>query len=291
MNTRPISLLLIGHACHDLKDGAIVPGGTVTYAALMAKQLDQQVALLTSTGEDYKFQPLLKKNCDWLSIIPASHTTCFINKETEAGRIQYIIQKAADLLLQSASSIAFTPDLVLFGPIANEIDKNILNLFPHALKVACIQGWLRRWSNDGRVFTTALDASILKGLNIAIASDEDLRCWKDAIREILQWVPMLIVTAGAAGATVYSNEKIFYLPSYPAKPKETTGAGDIFALGFAMHYYRTKDPESSAIYAHSLASCHIEGEGLSNLPQPHTISNRLEQYRNFYREYIKNNTP
>lgn len=48
----------------------------------------------------------------------------------------------------------------------------------------------------------------------------------------------IVVTDGARGAYAYNGENAWFMPPFPAKPVEKTGAGDAFATGViaALHY-------------------------------------------------------
>ena len=53
-----MQVVCLGHACHDQVKEGYHPGGTVTYASLLAKNLGAEVAVITSTGPDFLFQHL-----------------------------------------------------------------------------------------------------------------------------------------------------------------------------------------------------------------------------------------
>ena len=54
----------------------------------------------------------------------------------------------------------------------------------------------------------------------------------DAVKILESLTPNFAITKGNKGAVVKWNDEILSIPSYPANPVDSTGAGDIFAAGF-----------------------------------------------------------
>lgn len=281
MNTFKPSVVCIGHACHDDTSHGLVPGGTVTYASLMANQLGAQVSVITSTGSDFLFESLFRHaHIKWYNL-PSKNTTCFVNTQTPEGRKQKLLNVASFI---TPDSVKNTPEasIVHLGPIANEIHPDIIRLFPNSLIGLSLQGWLRRWDNQGNVNTQNMDWRELRGIDLVFASEEDLAHDPACIEEIIAQVPALVLTQGRNGATVYRGHEKIFLPSYPVIEKDATGAGDTFAISFLMNFLETNDYFEACCFAHSAASLMVEGRSIPHLPQREDVFNRLHQYKSYF---------
>ncbi|MBP6399126.1 MAG: hypothetical protein KBF57_13860 [Saprospiraceae bacterium] len=281
MDTNLIQVICLGHSCHDLVNEGYHPGGTVTYASLLAKNLGAEVTVITSTGPDFLFQHLFSdKGIQWHNL-PAEQTTCFTNTPSDNGRKQKISAVASQI---TSGSLSFFPktEILHLGPIANEIDPDVIQLFPNALIGLSIQGWLRNWDSDGNVFTQNMDWKHLKGIDLVFASEEDLAHDPNVIYEITEHVPAVILTRGAKGAVIFSDKQEILVPAFPIKESDATGAGDSFAISFLMHYYKSGDLIAACQYAHCVASLVVEGQTLPSLPLPEDVSHRFQQYKDHF---------
>lgn len=278
MDTKLIQVICLGHACHDLVNEGYHPGGTVTYASLLAKNLGAEVTVITSTGPDFLFQQLFSDaGIQWLNL-PSKQTTCFVNTPCDEGRKQKICEVASPIEANSLPSFPFA-QIVHLGPIANEIDPDVIQLFPNALVGLSLQGWLRNWDSEGNVYTQNMDWILLKGIDLVFASEEDLAHDPNVINEITKYVTAVILTRGAKGAIVYANKQEITIPAFPVQERDATGAGDTFAISFLMHFYQSGDLIRACHYAHCVASLVVEGQTLPKLPQPKDVALRLHQYK------------
>lgn len=273
-----IDILFIGHLCHDLHDGAHILGGTVSYASLMANQLEKKTAILTSVGKDFKFYKLFKKNKIKLINKPAKKTTVFENIYKNKTRHQYLHARSKTLYTPDISDRIKNTPIILFGPIANEIDFGLLNKFPHAIKAATIQGWLRKWNKKGRVDFTEMDWQQLNHLDIVFLSIDDIKSDKTILKKIKKRVPIVVMTKGAKGANVFFKNKKKKFPAFPVKEVDPTGAGDIFATSFLIKYAATKNIKKASAFAHAAASYVVENVGVF-IPEKKVIIKRYQQYK------------
>ena len=63
--------------------------------------------------------------------------------------------------------------------------------------------------------------------------------------------------------------------AFPARPVDATGAGDVFAAAFLLHYAENRDPTAACRYANAAAACSIEHVGASSIPTRRQIESRL----------------
>lgn len=235
------TLYIIGHLCHDrLPSGEIKLGGTAAYAALLARKMGAAVTILTSVGPDFSFLSLFEKKGISIHNIPAKQTTVFENIYPDEGeRIQYLHARARTISAGDIPADLIAPDLILFCPIADEVGFDLLECFPNALTAATIQGWLRDWDKEGQVFAKIMDWKRLAPLDLLFFSDADVVGFEDRISAICEFVPLVIMTRGRNGVRVFQDARVMDFPTEPMEVKDTTGAGDRFAVGFLLEYFAT----------------------------------------------------
>ncbi|HEY3343538.1 MAG TPA: carbohydrate kinase family protein [Anaerolineaceae bacterium] len=64
---------------------------------------------------------------------------------------------------------------------------------------------------------------------------------EDAIRQLIQFTPLVVVKQGAEGAAAYTHAAQVCAPAIPVQVVDTTGAGDAFNAGFLSNYLRGQD--------------------------------------------------
>ena len=289
MVSSPPELLAIGHVTRDMHpDGSFSLGGTVSFAALVAHHLGLAAGVVTSA--DAELQAALPVHLPHVAmhVQPSEQTTTFANFYQGGFRTQYLHTRSTSLQLTDVPPDWLAAPIVLFAPLAQELDPAFVTLFPRqprSILAATPQGWLRRWDADGRVWPTPWqDADqILPLLDVLILSHDDLlpfangnRTEADAI--LLRWsklVPLLVATDGQHGATLFEHGIIYHFPAYPAQEVDPTGAGDVFAAAFLTHLFRHGNPAHAVDFANCTAAFSIEQPGTQGIPTLATVEQRL----------------
>jgi len=273
-----VQFVSVGHCCHDKLDDKFILGGSASYASFVAQQLKCKSSIITSFGPDFLFRSEFERFGIELKYIPSIHTTIFENTYLPQGRVQYIHNTAAYISKDEINDSEMPADILLLCPIANEVDIDILDLYPNSLKGASIQGWLRSWGRDKKINSSIMDWSLLAGLDIVIISQEDIEYSKQKLRHIIEAVSHVVLTDGMNGATVFIEKKEFKFPVFPVNEVEATGAGDVFATAYLYQFHKTSDVEKSCVFAHCAASFIVEGIGIRNLPTMEKIMDRVGRY-------------
>lgn len=272
------NILFLGHICHDLTPDGVVLGGSVAYAAFLAKKMDWQPTIITSVGKDFQFFDKIKKAKIPLINIESVQTTCFENIETPNGRQQTLHHRAASIFPENIPSEFQKTDVVFFAPIADEIDFKNISLFPNSLKVATIQGWLRQWNHTGIVHPKTINWKNLKGIDIIICSEEDIANLPNALDHLKNNCPIVLLTKGENGVILFQRKNKIkttrHFPAFPTKAVDTTGAGDSFATGFALSYASTNDMEYAVNFGQAAASLVVERRGVV-VPEREEILRRV----------------
>jgi 1D-myo-inositol 3-kinase len=284
--------LTMGHITRDIHpDGTFSLGGTVTFAALTAYRLGLVAAIVTCA--DAKLLAELPSCLPEIGLAghPSLATTTFANSYHEGFRTQYLRARADQLEEEDVPEFWRNTPVVLLGPLNQELSPSLVKLFPRrhgAIIAATPQGWLRRWDDDGRVWPTPWTAAgaILPLLDVLILSHDDLlpfangnRAGADAM--LTRWsmqVPLLVATDGRHGATLFQQGITERFPAYPANEVDPTGAGDVFATAFLVHFYGHGDPRKAVDFANCVASLSIEHEGANGIPTMEVVSERMKKH-------------
>lgn len=234
----PIDFLAVGHICYDrLPDGRTM-GGAAAYGGLTAAALGCRVGVVTrGAAED-----------DWAAALPnlavqqimSPATTVFENVYTDNRRVQTIHSVAGPIRPEHVPPAWARAPMVLLGPIANEVDTDLISLFSNSLVGVGPQGWLRRWDARGRVYSVAWEdaAVVLPLAAVTFLSEEDLAdaATLDAYRRLAS---ILVLTQGRRGCTVFCHGEARAFPAPAVTVADPTGAGDIFAAAYLVRFHQT----------------------------------------------------
>jgi len=278
--------LVIGHVTRDLQplvpgpkdqgeDGYTI-GGTVTFASLTARNLGQRTAVVTRAAPDLDFDPLYQ-GIEVLRL-PSPVTTTFQNLySTDGTRTQFIRAVAGHIRAEDIPPAWREAKIVLLGPLADELEGNIVKIFPHSLIGVTPQGWMRCWDGEGRVFPKQWDgaAEVLTYAKVVIFSEKDVERDENVIRAYARMADILVITSGPRGATVYHRGEIRHLPAFETVEIDPTGAGDVFAAAYLIELERSGDPYGAGHFANCVASFVVEKPGIEGIPTLEQVERRL----------------
>jgi sugar/nucleoside kinase (ribokinase family) len=283
-----VDYLAVGHISIDIFEKRYVLGGTVSFAALTARQLGQTVGLLTSAD----FEPLIvdslvgKDNVREPETpirvirVPTDSTTCYINEYDEHGRTQFLLGRAADLIPAHVPEEWKAAPIVHLAPLAQEIDAGLLDTFPSSLMVITPQGWMRGWDKEGKVFPVGWECAreALARADAVIFSTDDVPV-PGLVAEYARQARLMIVTENRRGCLVYEKGKAPWRSHAfrPAREIDPTGAGDVFAAAFATHYRKTGSPRAAADFANAAASFVLEKRGAQAIPTADAVADRMKR--------------
>ncbi len=265
MQTQAPDFLVVGHICHDKLPGGFQPGGAAAYAGLTGMHLGFRTAVLSSYGDDFLFGDLFQAM--ELFGVPAPHTTIFENIYENGQRRQFLHQRASLLSPAHLPQTWRSAKTVLLGPICDEVDLEFLHFFnpEKTTVIACPQGWMRRWDDKGRVSVKPFENwELLRSATLVSMSENDVGCNWDLIEQIAGKINILAVTQGRQGATVFRQGRPQHFPSLPAWEEDPTGAGDVFAAAFSLHFTRHKNLEEAVQFANAVAARSVEKKGLES---------------------------
>ncbi len=258
----PVDFLAIGHICHDLVPGGRLTGGAAAYSGLTAVALGCRAGVVTSAAAEDDWGAAFPELAVEQVLAPA--TTVFENVYTPAGRVQTIHAVAGRLLPEHVPATWTRTPIVHLGPIANEIDPSVIQLFSNSTVGVGPQGWLRRWDAAGRVSPTAWQgaAEVLPLAAVTFLSEEDLldATMLDDTRRLAR---VVVLTQGERGCTVFCRDETRSFPAPPVEVIDPTGAGDIFAAAYLVRFCQTDgNVWTAAEFANHIAAQAITRRGL-----------------------------
>jgi hypothetical protein len=270
-DSQPIDYLLIGHLTQDITPSGLRLGGTAAYSALTARALGLKVGVVTSASPDAILTPL---DGVYVHNIPCKYSTTFENIPTASGRVQYLYHTALTLNASMIPEKWLSTPIVHLGPVAQEVASDVIHCFPNSFIGLTPQGWMRKWDGDGRVtpapWSNAPD--FLTKASAVVLSIEDVQGDEDVISDLIERVPILVVTEADLGARLYWNGDYRHFSPPHELEKDATGAGDIFAAAFFTRMSESRDPWESARFATLIASRSITRVGLESIPTAKEIS-------------------
>ena len=268
----------VGHVTLDITETEQRPGGSALYAGLLAHHLGFRVGLLTSAGPSFPLS-VLPSEIQMVNV-PANETTTFEHRRRTRSRRLRLVDRARPLVQDELPDEWRSVPLVYLCPVAAEVDPALVQAFDDAVLGVGPQGWMRAWGQDGVVTSRSWDAArlILRQTQALFLSEEDVADERE-IREWFDLVPVGSVTRGAAGATLFVNGEPYPVSGYPTTVVDPTGAGDVFAAAFLIHYQRTQDAWEAAGFAAAAGSLAVEGEGIAGVPNLQALDARWAAYR------------
>lgn len=259
--------LMLGHFTHDvLPDGSLAPGGTSFYASLTVERLGKQAAVVSA--------PVTLPE-DWpetiaLSFRPALSPPTFENRYTPNGREQILHTASGAISLDDIPSEWQSAPVIHLGPILGEIPESFVSAFPNALLGVTPQGWMRSWPAQlpgpisYRVWQP--EPALLGQIDALVLSIEDVRGDETLVHGYARYCPLVALTRGALGATLFVNGEPHHIDAFPAEERDPTGAGDVFAAALLVRLQETGDPFAAARFAACVAARSVEGRGASTVP-------------------------
>lgn len=273
-NHHSIDYLVIGHITQDLVDGGVLLGGTASYASLTACALHHNTALVTSYP---KWMEIPELSSILVHRKPSQYVTTFENINRESGRQQFIHHCASPLGTGDIPQEWLQAKIVHLGPVAAEIDGEIIQAFPKAFIGITPQGWMRVWGSNGRVQYREWPGAqpLLERADAIVLSIEDIQGNEALISDYAHKTKVFAVTEEFLGARIYWNGDCHHIGAPEVESLDATGAGDIFAAVFFSRLSAGLDPWQAGESAVRIASQSVSRVGLKSIPITNEIQNSV----------------
>lgn len=260
----PVDYLVVGHVSRDVEEDGYVPGGTVVYSALAAQAMGCRTAVLTSASADYDLTDLFPGISVWN--VPAQQSTTFKNTYHQGRRQQQILALAATISAEDVPNEWRRASIVHLGPIANEIDPGLIDLFTNSLVGLTPQGWYREWDDQGRITPHEWQGAtkVMPLAAAVIVSMEDIPD-ESTFDQILQLSSLVVLTQQAGGCTIFFRGESRQILAPVVTEVNPTGAGDIFATAFLIRLHQTRgNPWEAGDFANRVAASSVANDSLDS---------------------------
>jgi len=272
------AFVAVGHVTLD-RFGAIERlGGAALYAAVTAHRLGLSAGILTSHGDDFPLD-LLPPQIE-VARVADGQTTRFEHRTEGSGRQMRVTARGRPLGAADVPEDWRAAAMAMLAPVVDEVDPLVGAAFSAATIGAAAQGYLRGLDRDGFIVAKAWEGAdlVLGRAQALFLSLEDVGGDLASASEWFQRVPIGVLTAGRDGAVLFVNGEPYSVRPHRAQEVDATGAGDVFAASFMIHYHRHGDPWRAAEAAACAAALSVEGEGWSTVPDAAALAAALAVY-------------
>jgi pfkB family carbohydrate kinase len=271
--------LMLGHFTRDvLPDRTTVPGGTSLYAALTAQHLGRSVGVVSARAELPSDWPAAIQIVFHQSPTPPT----FENIYTTHGRQQILHSASLPITVGAIPAEWRSAPVVHLGPVLGETPEELVFAFPDALLGVTPQGWMRIWNEplpSPIIYRPWQPAPrVLERIDALVLSIEDVRGDEQLVMSYARHCPLVALTRGANGATLFICGEPHYIPAFMAAERDPTGAGDVFAATLFARLQEINDPLEAARYAAYVAALSVEGPGSSAIPSRIEIDEGLANH-------------
>ena len=208
------------------------PGGSSWYASRAVTGWGGSAAIISPVMSNLLLElpesiPLLR--------LPSQATATFDNSYQGDERTQYINAIPTALDWAAIPPAWRDPAIVHLAPLAGEIASlPARRLFGRAFVGVTAQGWLRQWDSSGRISPVRWrpEPAALAQVDAIVISEEDVGGDETQPREWAAAGPIVALTRGAQGVTIWHSGRQLDIPAVPTTVIDPTGAGDTWAAAF-----------------------------------------------------------
>lgn len=302
----------IGHISEDVKPERHL-GGAVSYGAVVASRLGWNSYIITKCSSNSDYIGQLIRFGVTPCVLPIRNPefedkiTTFDNVyDAKGNRSQIVLAIQEPISLKDKENFpqdVLRDSIILAAPITGkEID---MKLFPELAEMGDVyitpQGYFRQIGKGGIVTQKKWSGfeEYLSSTKGVILSDEDItiggRFDKELRDKIIASTPLVALTQGKEGVTIYADEKEFcHTGTFPLKEEELkdfTGAGDTFATAFILALKKNnRDIKIASVIASFFAAVKINGIGgigIDSIPTRGQVAGFIEKNQARVSEYLK----
>ncbi len=267
MTSKAPTYLVIGHVCQDYTPYGIKWGGTALFGAITAFRLGARVRVLTSMPAGFESQAL-PPGIE-VHNVPTDVPLTFRHDYIDGQRQLSVMATAPTLHAVDLPDAWRSSDIVHFGPVAQEVGRDLLDMFGDSLTGGSLQGWLRTWDDETGLVAPLPAAQLLAWappVQCSFLSEEDIGGRRQVIDFYRKHHAIVALTDGAHGATIFAGGTTMRVPAITVNEVDANGAGDVFAAAFLLQHHETGNSLRAAQFAAAVASFHVEQVGTAALP-------------------------
>ena len=266
-------VICFGEILWDILPSGAVPGGAPMNVTYHLHKLQKNPALITSIGDDERGKELTKifsssGVCTDFFQLDHDHETgkVYANMNAEHEVIYDIVKPVAwDFISwnESIQQAVSESGYFIFGSLAvrNDVSKNTLFQLLESANKKVLDINLRHPHFNQKIIEELISKADFLKVNLAeleLISNAyfNYKDLKDRSKALMNkfHVADMVVTLGAQGAILFSQEKEYQHPGYQVKVKDTIGSGDAFLAGLISKWLDNSSPESALQFASGLGA-------------------------------------
>ncbi|MFQ5941504.1 MAG: hypothetical protein ACE5KA_07405 [Nitrososphaerales archaeon] len=227
------------------KVNTITIGGPTCYGGSMIKSFSHDVSLITKIGTDFDLKDLLNKkgltiHDNFISDKPTTRFKILIDGNE---RRLFLLARCADITVEDVDKDS---DAVIISPIIHEVRSDVISKMSKRSNFIFVdpQGYLRKFSNDGRCYLdkTTFDFSKLNIDVIKVDIEEAFALTGSRGADALYKLPVKTAIMTVKNRTLMlHNERIYEIITDIIGTKDTTGVGDILGGAYTSSFVQTHD--------------------------------------------------
>jgi hypothetical protein len=214
--------------------------------------------------EPLRRAPRLSLHC-----VASDAMTTFALDYAGGNRRLWLRRRARQLSLDDIPAACRRPRVAYVGAVAGECDGAFVRGLQGLFVGAGLQGWLRRFGDDGLVEPARLaetpEVQDPPPLQVAILSEEDHPGAEGLAAGLVARGATVAITRGARGARLIAEAECVEIPAAPAREIDATGAGDVFGVVLTLQLAEGKPLAVAGRAAAAAAARVVEGPGLGTL--------------------------
>lgn len=282
-----VKLVTIGHILHETivfadgrREGPVL-GSPAAYSGVVTARLGVPTGIVTKVGPDAPaviMQPLKDARLDLTGIdfkSPITTTNELVYALDGTKELKYLKQ-AGPITFEDLPESYRQADAFHVCPLDYEVSLDAVCKIARLGKIMCVDlggyggAHVRRDTYPQKKFSPAALQELVSCFDVVKASDEDARLLfssekisdEESAQRLVHWGAAVgIITRGARGSLVFTQDKKYLLRPLLGQVIDVTGGGDSYIAGFLVEYTRTGDAWRSAVFASAVALCVIEKTG------------------------------
>ncbi len=263
-------LVIAGHVARDHIGRDIRLGGAASFAAQAAAALGVRTGVVTVAPDDFALlAPVARDPHVMISRRKSAEVTTFELDYSGPERRVRLLARAPDIRPSDIPAAWRGAELAYVAPVIGECGAEVITALAAKRVVVGAQGWLRAIERDGRVVPALAPEALHppKGLYAVVFSELDHPDAQALARRFAEHTPVVALTRGARGATLYIHRRPHHVRADAAIEVDPTGAGDVFGLVLGLATQHGATVLQAARLAARAAARVVEGPGIGRLPE------------------------
>ncbi|NHI82955.1 MAG: carbohydrate kinase family protein [Candidatus Thorarchaeota archaeon] len=293
-----MELVVIGHLSRDC---IVTPearietlGGGPAYAMIAPAVGAMGAGIVSCIGSDFEdvyLEILQNSGLDLSGLhVKGMKSTRFINEYDFEGRSQCVEAIAEPVVPEDILPQHLGASIYHFSPLtAADIDDGCYSKARMGGPLVSLdaQGYLRdivdgcvvekEWKNPSRILSLV---DVVKFNELELSAAFDAQSELSAVTEILELGPRIVlVTRSRKGSTVYTRNTQMDIPLVlGSESADSTGSGDVYAMGFLLEYIRTGDVKRAGLFGATCSSFNAQTHGPIGMPSRKQVEDRMKVY-------------